>query len=344
MTGSAGKASSFSADVKEELARIYPDKPCCRMAELAAIIRMDGAVVIERGEGPGLSVDTEYSAVARKVYRLMKEQFNIEAELTVRRQNRLKRRTLYHIRTPSSEAARDLLQALGILSPGRRIVQGIKKGLLKNKCCRRSYLRGIFLGGGSVSGPDSDYHMELTASNEILALDLMALINRFTGLQAKVSSRKSSYLVYLKESDQIADFLALMGAHAGLLAFENSRVMKGMKNQVNRLVNCETANLDKTVNAAVKQAEQIRQIEEAIGLDALGPTLAQAARLRLENPEANLKELGEIMTPPLGKSGVNHRLRKIAEIAEKLKEDNPAGRIIGPQGKLSEKNGDSLVT
>ena len=321
MTGSTGRATSFSAEVKEELARIYPDKPCCRTAELAAIIRMDGAVVIGRGEGPGLSVDTEYSAVARKVYRLMKEQFNIEAELTVRRQTRLKRRTMYHIQTPSPEAAQDLLQALGILSAGRQIVTGIKKGLLKNKCCRCSYLRGAFLGGGSVSGPDSDYHMELTASTEKLAVDLMALINRFSGLQAKVGSRKQSYLVYLKESDQIADFLALMGAHAGLLSFENSRVLKGMKNQVNRLVNCETANLDKTVNAAVKQTDQIRQIEKAIGLDALGPILAQVARLRLENPEANLKELGEIMTPPLGKSGVNHRMRKIAEIAEKLREN-----------------------
>jgi DNA-binding protein WhiA len=205
------------------------------------------------------------------------------------------------------------------MTSGRQILPGIKKELIKTKCCRRSYLRGAFLGGGSVSSPDSDYHLELTAGNEKLGEDLAALTNRFTGLNAKLSRRKQSWLVYLKESDQIADFLALIGAHGSLLEFENARVLKGMKNQVNRLVNCETANLEKTVNAAFRQVNGIRLIDERIGLDTLNPSLAQIARLRLDNPEATLKELGELMRPPVGKSGVNHRLRKIEEIAEKLK-------------------------
>ena len=311
---------SFSSKVKGELARIYPEKPCCRLAELAAIARLDGTLTIARDEGLGYYIETEYSAVARKVYRLLKDQFSIEVELTVKRQNRLKRRTLYHISVASSGETPELLKALGIISSKRQIIPGVKNDLIRTKCCRRSYLRGAFLGGGSISSPDSDYHLELTAGNETLGRDLMALINQFTGLQAKLSRRKQSYLVYLKESDQIADFLAIIGAHGSLLEFENARVMKGMKNQVNRLVNCETANLGKTVNAAFRQINGIRLIDQRIGLDALNPSLAQIARLRLANPEANLKELGEIMTPPIGKSGVNHRLRKIEEIAGKLRE------------------------
>jgi DNA-binding protein WhiA len=311
---------SFSAGVKAELARIYPEKDCCRLAELAAIARLDGTVTIGRDEGLGFYIATEYSAVARKAYRLLKDRFAIEGELTVKRQNRLKRRTLYHISAAPSGEASALLAALGIMDMDRQILPGIRKDLIRTKCCRRSYLRGAFLGCGSVSGPESSYHMELAVGNEKLGRDLAALINSFAGLRAKLNQRKQAWLVYLKESDQIADFLALIGAHSSLLEFENTRVLKGMKNQVNRLVNCETANLEKTVVAAFRQAKGIRLIDERVGLEALNPSLAQIARLRLAHPEANLKELGELMTPPVGKSGVNHRLRKIEEIAEQLRD------------------------
>jgi DNA-binding protein WhiA len=314
------KTASFSARVKGELARVYPEKPCCRLAELAAIAHLDGTVTIGRDEGLGFYVATEYSAVARKVYKYLKEQFSIEGELTVKRQNRLKRRTEYHIVVNSPAEMPALLSTLGILTTKNQIIPGIKRDLIRFKCCRGSYLRGAFLGGGSVSSPDSDYHLEMTAGNEKLAKDLMTLVNRFPDLQAKLGRRKQACFVYLKGSDQIADFLTVTGAHGSLLEFESARVMKGMKNQVNRLVNCETANMDKAVNAAFKQLKNIRLIEERIGLDALEPSLAQVARLRLENPEANLKELGEIMTPAIGKSGVNHRLRKIGEIAEQLRD------------------------
>jgi DNA-binding protein WhiA len=317
--------ASFSAGVKAELARLYPDKPCCRLAELAAIARLDGTVTIGQNEGVGLYMTTEYSAAARKVYRLLKDRFAVAGELMVKRQNRLKRNTFYYIRVASSRETPALLWTLGVMTPERQILPGIKKGLIRTKCCRCSYLRGAFLGGGSVSGPESDYHLEITAGNERLAKDLMALINRFPGLQAKISRRKQSYVVYLKESNQIADFLTLVGAHGSLLEFENNRVLKNMKNQVNRLVNCETANLDKTVTAALRQVENIRLIEERTGLEALSLPLRELARLRLRNPEINLKELGELMESPVGKSGVNHRFRKIEEIAEGLR----AGRESG---------------
>ena len=313
--------SSFSAKVKDELARVYPAKDCCRLAELAAITRLDGAVTIGSDEGIGLCVGTEYSAVARKVYRLLKDRFGIEGELTVKRQNRLKKRALYQIGVKPSDYTPDILRSLGVLSAGGRILPGVKKDLIKNKCCKRGYLRGVFLGGGSVSGPDSGYHLELTVGSESLGMDIADMINCFSGLQAKLSARKQTYIVYIKESGQIADFLTLAGAHGSLLEFENTRVLKGMKNKVNRIVNCETANIGKTADAAIKQIKSIRLIDERLGLDALEPTLARVARLRLENPESNLKELGEIMTPPLGKSGVNHRLRKLIDFAQSLQEE-----------------------
>jgi DNA-binding protein WhiA len=313
------ETTSFSARVKAELARLYPAKPCCRLAELAAIARLDGTVTIGKNEGMGLYMTTEYSAVARKVYRLLKDQFAIAGELLIKRQNRLKRHTFYHIQVAASQETPGLLWELGVMSPEKQIVPGVKKALLKTKCCRSSYLRGAFLAAGSVSSPESGYHLEITAGSEKLGKDLTALINRFPGLQAKISRRKQSYVVYLKESRQIADFLALIGAHGSLLAFENSRVLKNMKNQVNRLVNCETANLGKTVDAALRQVDNIRLIEERTGLEALSPPLRQLASLRLQNPEMNLKELGEMMKPPVGKSGVNHRFRKIEELAESLR-------------------------
>jgi DNA-binding protein WhiA len=313
------KTASFSAKVKGELARIYPEKPCCRLAELAAIARLDGTVTIGKDDGLGFYIATEYSAAARKVYRLLKDQFSIEGELTIKRQNRLKRRAVYHITVNSLAETPALLNTLGILAQKNQIIPGIKRDLIRTKCCRVSYLRGAFLSSGSVSSPDSDYHLEMTAGNETLGKDLMVLVNRFPGLQAKISRRKQSYLVYLKGSDQIADFLTMTGAHGSLLEFESTRVMKGMKNQVNRLVNCETANMDKTVDAAYRQLKNIRLIDERLGLDSLDPSLEQIARLRMDNPEANLKELGEIMTPAIGKSGVNHRFRRIDEIAEQLR-------------------------
>ncbi|MCL1848957.1 MAG: DNA-binding protein WhiA [Clostridiales bacterium] len=321
------KSTSFSAGVKEELARIYPEKPCCRLAELAAIARMDGTVTVGADGGAGFYIATEYSAVARKVYRLLKDQCSAEAELEVKRQSKLRRRSLYHIRITHPKEAPEVLSGIGLTSSRGHILPGMKKDLVKNKCCGRSYLRGAFLGGGSVSGPDSDYHLELTAGSERLGKDLMALVNRYPGFQAKLARRKQSYLVYLKGSDQIADFLTLIGAHGSLLEFENTRVLKGMKNSVNRLVNCETANLSKTADASIKHVSQIQLIRDRIGLESLEPSLAEVARLRLDNPDISLKEMGEIMTPPLGKSGVNHRLRKISEIADRL-QDEPSGTSV----------------
>ncbi|MGL5694944.1 MAG: DNA-binding protein WhiA, partial [Peptostreptococcaceae bacterium] len=183
-----------------------------------------------------------------------------------------------------------------------------------------AFLRGAFLGGGSISDPEKNYHMEFVTNNEDFANSLKDLINSL-GFNSKIVSRKNNYVVYLKESEQISDLLSIIGAHHALLSLQNTKILKEMRNNVNRIVNCETANLSKTVNAAVRQVENIRFIQQTIGINSLPENLQEIAVIREEYEDMTLKELGEMLNPPIGKSGVNHRLRKIEEIANKLREN-----------------------
>jgi len=310
---------SFSTRAKDELARILPEKECCQLAELAALARMDGSINISAGRRVGLQIRTENAAVARKIFRLAKNLLDPEMEIRVQKRTCLRKTNLYHVHLLPHPGMSGFLKRLGIIKGDGSIFPGIKQGLVKSQCCRRSYLRGAFLGAGSVSSPEGNYHLEIIAGDAEYASSLASLVNRFEGMQARVGSRKRSHIVYLKESDQISAFLNIIGAHQALLDFENIRIIKGMRNQVNRLVNCETANLSKTVNASLKQVENIRFIDRVIGIEKLPARLKAIARLRLENPDASLKELGEMMDPPIGKSGANHRMRRIDEIAEELR-------------------------
>ena len=317
---------SFSTEAKNELARIFPEKHCCRVGELAALTRLDGTMHIDENQQVSMIIATESSPVARKIFRLFKELYNIEPKIHVQRKKRFKKNILYSVRVGSSPKMMQILKELGVLGDDGEILPGIKKALIKRKCCRRSYLRGMFLGAGSINNPEGNYHLELIINNSLFAREVVKLMDQFhnrseehtSELQAKISLRKKSYIVYLKESEQIAAFLNIIGAHRTLLEFENIRVIKDMRNKVNRLVNCDTANLKKAVEASLRQIKQIKLIEERIGLNKLSPRLREIARLRLENPDSNLKELGEMLDPPVGKSGVNHRLRKIEAIAEKI--------------------------
>jgi DNA-binding protein WhiA len=209
------------------------------------------------------------------------------------------------------------LTRLGLWNAQGEPQVGIRKDLIKKRCDKKAWLRGAFLAGGSVNSPERDYHLEIITNDSVLARDIQRLLRSF-GLKAKTSERKNFYVVYLKESEHIFEFLALVGAHQALFAFEDARILKGMRNQVNRMLNCETANLDKTVDAAVRQAENIRLIQNQGGFASLPDNLREIALLRLDNPDASLKELGEMLCPAVGKSGVNHRLRKLDEIAGRL--------------------------
>ncbi len=318
---------SFSSSTKNELSRLEIKDKSCAKAELAALVRMGGSISIKGQRNINLKFSTENAAIARKTFTLLKYLYNINIDVMVRKNKQLKKNNNYLIVVKDTKNTRKILEDIGFLSYieelNFKINHNIPKYIVENKCCRRAYIRGAFLGSGSISDPEKTYHLEFVSSNEEHANDLSKLINTF-GLNSKVIMRKEDYIVYLKEGEQIVDLLNIIGAHSALLELENIRVLKDVRNNINRLVNCETANLGKTINASIRQINNIKYIEKTIGLEKLPKNLLDVAYLRLENRDASLKELGKKLDPPVGKSGVNHRLRKIDEIAEKLKSnENP---------------------
>jgi len=309
---------SFSAATRDELARVVGRRPCCLVAELSALVKINGSMQIS-GSKLGLTVTAGSAAVARKVLKLVKINSSLATQVLVKHVKFLRRGNVYVVNIPPQSGVEEFLQLLGLMSPAGVLEGGVPAAVSRRECCRRSYLRGVFLGGGSVSSPAGDYHLELVAGGEEYALSLAGLLGKCR-IGAGVSRRKGRFVVYLKGSEQIGKFLNLIGAHAALLKFEDARVLKDVRNRVNRLVNCETANLNKTVDAAVRQLENVCLIRDTIGLEKMPKPLREAALLRIKYPDASLKEIGEMMKPRLGKSGVSHRFRKIEEMAAKIKD------------------------
>jgi len=312
---------SFSADTKKEITTAELEKKCCCLAEIAGFIRVCGSIALSGNGKMDLKITTENPAAARHFAKGIKSYFGVSTKLSTFQNVRLKKGYTYELVIKAEKNSEMILRETGILvvkEGWNSISEGIPEWLLKKKCCRKAYLRGVFLGAGTVSDPEKSYHLELVSASELLAHDLKRLINSF-GLKSKVVIRKKNYIVYLKEAEQVADFLNILGAHSKLLDFENIRIVKEMRNRTNRIVNCENANMDKTIDAAARQIANIRFIEETKGLAFLSEKLEKVARIRLENPEASLVELGEMLTPPLKKSGINHRLKKLDEIADGLR-------------------------
>lgn len=307
---------SFASETKKELTNIEL-KDCCGKAELSALIRMNGSLSFTNRK---LLVDiqTENAAIARRIYTLVKKNYNIQVELLVRKKMRLKKNNVYIVRI--SQGAKEILESLKILSDGFVFTHDISQELVKKKCCKRSYLRGAFLAGGSVNNPEtSSYHLEIFSLYKEHNESLCNLMNTFD-LKSKTLERKKGFITYLKEAEKITEFLNIIGAHGALLRFEDIRIVRDMRNSVNRLVNCETANLNKTIGAALRQVENIRFIKETVGLHVLPDKLREIAELRVAYQDITLKELGEMVSGGnISKSGINHRLRKIDEIAEKLR-------------------------
>ena len=313
---------SFSARTKDELAKHWSSARHCQIAETAAIISMCGKVSIDSRERYSVKVRTENVSVARKYFTLLTKTFNIETETFVSR-NRTTDSSWYTTIIKKHEDAMKVLQASKLIDTEGEIAEEysmVKNLIVQSGCCKRAFIRGAFLAAGSVNNPEKSYHIEIVCGSENKAEQIKELINSF-GLESKVISRKKAYVVYLKEGSQIVDLLNIMEAPVALMELENVRILKEMRNSVNRMVNCETANINKTVSAAVKQTEDIQYIQNSIGLKKLPDNLREIAEVRLAYPNATLKELGDLLSVPLGKSGVNHRLRKLSEIAEKLKEE-----------------------
>jgi DNA-binding protein WhiA len=307
---------SFASETKKELTNLEI-KPCCTQAELSALIRMNGSMSFSNRK---LIVDiqTENAAIARRIYTLIKKSYDVPVELLVRKKMRLKKNNVYIVRL--SQRAKEILEDMKILGEGFTFIHDIASDLVKKKCCKRSYLRGAFLAGGSVNNPEtSSYHLEVASLYKEHNDSLCELMNKF-GLNSKTLERKKGYITYLKEAEKITEYLNIIGAVNALLRFEDVRIVRDMRNSVNRLVNCETANLNKTIGASIRQVENIRYINDSVGLHILPEKLREIAELRLHYTDVTLKELGEMVSGgTISKSGINHRLRKIDEIAEKLR-------------------------
>lgn len=311
---------TFSAKVKDELSRNQKDKMHCQIAEIAAITSMCGKVSINSREEYTVKVRTENISVARKYFTLLKKTFNIDTE-THLSQNRSRGNTVYTVVVKHHADAARVLKESKLMDEQGEITEEFsveKNTVFHRNCCKRAYLRGAFLAAGSMSHPEKGYHIEFVCNSQAKARQIRNLM-AFFELEAKIILRKRSHVVYIKEGSQIVDLLNIMEAPISLMEMENVRILKEMRNSVNRQVNCETANLNKTVSAAVKQMEDITYIEQTLGLHNLPENLQEIARVRLAAPNASLKELGDMLSEPLGKSGVNHRLRKLSEIAEELR-------------------------
>ena len=317
---------SFSSKVKEELSRQISPARHCQIAEIAAIISLCGKIQIDENDRYCIKINTENVAVARKYFTLLKKTFNISTDVVIRRNDYLRRNQTYGVAVTEDEEARRVLLATKLMNDQGEIGENlsvVKNLVIQNQCCRRAFLRGAFLAAGSISDPERFYHFEIACTTEAKAKQLQSIISTFN-LDARIVVRKKYFVVYIKEGSQIVDILNVMEAPVALMELENIRILKEMRNSVNRQVNCETANINKTVSAAVKQIEDITYIRDTIGFDSLPENLEEIARARLERPEATLKELGEVLDPPVGKSGVNHRLRKLSILAEDLREKSVA--------------------
>lgn len=312
---------SFASETKNELSRIFPDKKCCMLADIAGFMRMAGSIKLVGGGKFKIAMITSNLAVVRHYKTLIKNYFSVDMEIEMEKGGSLEKGSTYILSIDSDNLSEQILRETGILmvKEGMNFISdGIYEGLIKTKCCRKSYLRGAFLAAGTVSNPEKGYHFEIATGTEALAKDVRKLFNSFTDINAKVIKRKKGYGVYLKAREQIRDMLAIMGASNQFFEFDNVLMMKDIISKTHRENNLDNANIDKALKAAEIQIKNIKKIEEKRGLDFLSPKLKEAAEARLENPDLGIEDLGRIMEPPLSKSGINNRLRKIEEIAKGL--------------------------
>lgn len=312
---------SFTSDTKKELTQVEPDKKCCMLAEIAGFLRFAGSIKLSDGK-MSIKVTTDNPAVARLFITMIKKYFGAKTALSIGEATPLSKGRSYELLITHQMNAEQILREVGILGVkegNNYITDGIDPDIIKKRCCKKAILRGIFLAAGSISDPNKGYHLEIICASENMALDVKKLINNF-GLRSKVVVRKNRYVIYIKEGEQIIDFLNILGAHGQLFRFEDVRITRELRNKTNRISNCDSANFEKTINASQKQLADIRVIQNVRGLNSLPPKLKETALLRINNPEMSLTDLADMFDPPLKKSGLNHRLAKLADIAEKLQQ------------------------
>ncbi|HIZ77184.1 MAG TPA: DNA-binding protein WhiA [Firmicutes bacterium] len=327
---------SFSSQTKNQISQLISHNHCCQMAEFLALTKTDGVISINSSVGVTLKIVTENVAVAKKIFKLTKELFDRPGEVTVFRKNRLKKNNVYTVEIPPQPGVDEIMIHLGLKDrDGRwnnRFRGSFPSEVLQKDCCKRAYLRGAFLGSGSMNNPEGAYHLEIVSSYQPHAEEMRKLLEHF-GIHAKICLRKNKYVLYLKDGDQIVEFLTHIGAHQALLAFENERIRKDLCNNINRQRNFDMANVNKTVAASEQQRRAIEIIEEKMGLDKLPKHLQDVAELRMEYPEMGLAELAEMADESISKSGIRHRLKKLQSIADELLVNAGQEPVFSPMEK-----------
>ena len=312
---------SFSIKVKNELANHISNATHCRIAELAALISMCGSVMIDENNNYKIRIKTETQPTAEKIKKLLWKTFKVDVDISTRENAYSKVGRTYTLLVGDHQQALKILQATKLINENNEIGENFSitnNIVIMKDCCTRAFIRGAFMAAGSISDPNKSYHFEIKCNSEKKAKQLIELLENYN-IDGKMVARKGGYVVYIKEGEGIVDVLNVMEAHVSLMEMENVRILKGMSNYYNRQVNCETANIKKTVATSVRQIDDIDFIIQNKGIDYLPEKLQDIAWVRKENPDASLQELGEMLDPPLGKSGVNHRLRKICQIAQELR-------------------------
>ena len=317
---------SFASETKNELARIEPEKKCCMLAEISGFLRVSGSIGLVGFGKFKIIVTTDNPAVARHYKKLIQDYFGIETKLEIGEgkavgRNRSSKKFSYSITIDPENLSEQILRETGILlirEGNNYISDGIYSGIVRTKCCKKAYLRGVFMGAGTMSDPEKGYDLEFVLDSANMASDLKKLINSFVDLSCKVTERRGKHVVYMKKADYISDMLAIMGASSQVFSMEETRIKKEMVGSARRMSNCDSANMDRSIEASMKHIEAIKKIQNTKGLASLPDNLREAAELRIEHPDISIAALGELCDPPLKKSGINKRLMKIEEIASKL--------------------------
>lgn len=317
---------SFSTEVKGELARLDVNKKCCMLAEIAGFLRVAGSISLAGGGKFNIVASTENAAIARHYKKLIKDYFGSNTTLAVGDsqmpgKSHTKGHNRYYLRISHEEKSSQILRETGMMlvrEGNDYFSDGVYMPIVKSKCCKKSYMRGIFLGCGSISNPKKSYHLEFVLESEQTANDLKKLIGSFVDLSANINERNGDYVVYIKKAAYISDMLGILGADGAMLEFEEVRISKEAHGDAQRLLNCDSANVDRTLSASEEQIRWIKIIDEKEGIDWLPAQLREVAEIRLARPEASLSEIGESLSSPIKKPGVNKRFAKIKAIAMQL--------------------------
>ncbi len=311
---------SYASRARAEIARLPYGDACCALAEAAGMLNAGGVLSLAGGGRQSVHIESDQAPIAHRALSLFRRAFCAQSELSAHRSAALGGET-FRVTLKGKDAA-DALNASGLNALG--IEADLPPGLAAKSCCRRAFARGAFLLSGTLGAPEKGYHLEWSFARASCAKQLRAMLTR-EGIESGVATRKERSIVYLKDAERISDALAMMGAVEALLELENVRVVKELRNKVNRQVNCESANVDKATAAAYRQIAAIEELERRDAFKRLSPALKEAAELRLAHPEATLEELGALFMTPLGKSGVNHRLRRLQTMAAEYRQGEQEG-------------------